>query len=186
MEKKLAKIKDFYTSNKRMPSYREMMSLLGYKSKAAVNYFVNKLIDEGIVGKDRTGKLIPKNLNDLKVLGLVEAGFPVSASEELIDTMSLDEFLVGNKEATYILTVKGDSMIEVGIMPGDMVLVERGRPPKEGEIVVAEVDGDFTLKFYRKKSGKPYLEAANKKYKPIYPKQELKIEAVVKALIRKY
>jgi SOS regulatory protein LexA len=169
-----------------MPSYAEMMKLLGYKSKSAVNYFVNKLIEEGMVGKDRTGKLIPKNFESLKVLGLVEAGFPVSASEELMDTMSLDEFLVQNKEATYILTVKGDSMIDAGIMPGDMVIVERGKPAKEGEIVVAEVDGEFTLKFYKKKGNKPYLEAANKKYKPIYPKQELKIEAVVRALIRKY
>jgi SOS regulatory protein LexA len=186
MEKRLSKINNFYRAHQRMPSYGEMMKLFGYKSKSAVYYFVQKLIDDGVVGKDKAGKLTPKNFNELKVLGLVEAGFPSAASEEIFDTMSLDEYLVENKEATYILKVKGDSMIDAGILPGDMVIVERGKPAKEGEVVVAEVDGEFTLKYYRTKRGVPYLEAANKKYKAIYAKQELKVEAVVRAVIRKY
>jgi SOS regulatory protein LexA len=186
MEKGIAKISEFHRAHKRMPSYGEMMKLLGYKSKSAVYYFVQKLIDQGMIGKDKKGKLIPKNLGEIKMLGLVEAGFPVSASEELLDTMSLDEYLVENKEATYILKVKGDSMIDAGIMPGDMVIVERGKPAKVGEVVVAEIDGEFTLKYYRTKRGVPYLEAANKNYEPFYPEQELKIEAVVRAVIRKY
>ncbi len=66
-----------------------------------------KLIDEGILAKDKTGKLIPNKLGELKVLGLVEAGFPSGATELIMDTMSLDEYLVENKEATYILKVKG-------------------------------------------------------------------------------
>lgn len=186
MDKRVEKLKQFHHAHKRMPTYAEMMNIFEYKSKAAVSYFLEKLIDEGIVVRDKAGKLIPKNFGELKVLGLVEAGFPVSAAEELLDTISLDEYLVENKEATYILKVKGDSMIDAGIVQGDMVIVERGRPAKEGEIVVAEVDGEFTLKFLRKKKGKLYLEAGNKKYKPIYPECELKIEAVVRAVIRKY
>lgn len=122
----------------------------------------------------------------IKMLGLVEAGFPTSASEELIDTMSLDEYLVPNKEASYLLKVKGDSMSGAGIMPGDLVVVERGREAREGDIVVAEVDGEFTLKYFRKKGGKPYLEPANKKYKPIHPQEELRILAVLRAVVRKY
>jgi SOS-response transcriptional repressor LexA len=124
--------------------------------------------------------------NELRILGLIEAGFPTGASEELIDTMSLDEYLIENKEATYLLKVRGDSMIEAGIMPGDLVLVERGGSPKVGDIVVAEVDSEFTLKYYRVGGHKPYLESANRKYKPIFPKEELKVEAIVKAVIRKY
>jgi len=60
------------------------------------------------------------------------------AEEELIDTMTLDEFLIGNREATFMLTVQGDSMIDAGIRQGDIVLVERGRTPKEGDIVIAK------------------------------------------------
>ncbi len=180
------KIYHFYKTYKRMPSYSEMGKLLGYRSKSAVAYFVRKLIDEGVLEKDSKGRLIPKNLGEIKLLGLVEAGFPTAAEEELLDTMSLDDFLVENKEATYLLKVKGESMIDAGIMPGDLVLVERGKTPRVGDIVVAEVDGDFTLKFYKTKNGKPYLEPANSKFKPIYPEHELKIEAIVRSVIRKY
>jgi SOS regulatory protein LexA len=127
-----------------------------------------------------------KKNEELKMLGLVEAGFPTSASEELTDTMSLDEYLVENKEASYLLKVKGDSMIEAGIMPNDLLIVERGKEPRVGEIVVAEIDGEYTLKFLRKKGSKFFLEAGNQKYKEIYPKEELRIIAVVRSLVRKY
>ncbi len=85
-----------------------------------------------------------------------------------------------------MLKVKGDSMIDAGIREGDMVLVERGKQAKPGQIVIAEVDGEYTMKYLRIKNGEHYLEAANEKYKPIYPKNALQIEAVVSAVIRKY
>jgi repressor LexA len=119
-------------------------------------------------------------------LGNIEAGFPSAAEEELTDTMSLDEYLIENKEATYILRVKGDSMVDAGIHEGDMVIVERKNNFKNGDIVIAEIDNEWTIKYLRKNGGVTYLEPANKKYKPIYPKEELKIAAVVKAVIRKY
>lgn len=181
------KIRAFYHTKRRMPTYAELMKLLGYKTKSAVDYAVRKLIKEGIVTKDRQGKLIPRKLyGDIPLLGSVEAGFPSPAEEELVDTMSLDEFLIGNKEATFMLKVKGDSMIDAGIMEGDMVLVERGKTPKPGQIVVAQVDGEYTMKYLRKDGDRLYLEPANKNYKPIYPRDELKIEAIVQAVIRKY
>ena len=120
------------------------------------------------------------------MLGLVEAGFPASANEDILDTMSLDEYLIENKEASYLLKVKGDSMIDAGIMAGDLVIVERGKPARVGDIVVAEVDREFTLKYLRQKGKTSYLEPANKKYKPIFPKEELKIIAVLRAVVRKY
>lgn len=186
MELEVAKIADFYREYKRMPSYEELKGVLGYKSKGAVSYFVDKLISKGFIGKDDTGRLIPKNLGEVRVLGVVEAGFPTPAAEELIDTMSLDEFLIDKKEATYMLKVKGESMIGAGILPGDMVLVERGAEPKVGDIVIAEVDGEYTMKYFRKKGNKHYLEASNSKYGPIFPREKLLIPAVVRAVIRKY
>ena len=119
-------------------------------------------------------------------LGLIEAGFPSPAEEELSDTMSFDEYLIDNKEASYILKVKGDSMIDAGICEGDMVVVERTNSPKPGQIVVAEIDGEWTMKYLRVRGGNFYLEPANKSYKPIVPEGELKIAAVVKAVVRKY
>jgi len=181
------KIAEFYENKKRMPTYAEIMRLTGFRSKNSVYKLINRLVREGAVSKDPQGRIIPRRLfGSIKKLGLVEAGFPSAAEEELADTMTLDEFLIENKQATYLLEVKGDSMIDAGICQGDLVIAERGREPKPGDIVIAEIDGGWTMKYYRKKGNQIYLEAANKDYKPIYPKQELRVAAVVRGVVRKY
>ncbi len=181
------KINKFYQKNKRMPSYSETMNLLGFKSKNAVFKLAKKLEKEGFISKDGKGKLVPKIIfGEVRVLGSVEAGFPSPAEEELADTITLDQYLIKNREATFILKVSGDSMKDAGIMNGDMVIVQRNVLPKEGDIVIAEVDNEWTIKYFRKKGNIICLEPANEKYKPIYPKEELKISAVVKAVVRKY
>ena len=122
----------------------------------------------------------------IRLLGTVQAGFPSPAEEELIDTLSLDEFLIKNPQASYLVKVTGDSMIDAGIMPDDLVIVDRGRQPRHGDIVIAEVDGAWTMKYYEKRGSKVLLRAANKKYLPIEPKAELVIGGVVVANVRKY
>ena len=182
------KIFDFYSAHKRMPSYAEIMRLVGFKSKNAVYKLINRLIDEGSVLKDKTGRLIPSRMfGEVPLLGLVEAGFPSVAEETSLDSLSLDEYLIEKKEKTYLLEVKGDSMIDAGICEGDYVLAERGKEAKSGDIVIACVDDGWTMKYLRHdKSGKPYLEPANEKYQPIYPEQSLDIAAVVRGVVRKY
>ena len=181
------KLIGFYHTKRRMPSYAEMMALFGYKSKNSVHKLVNKLIDAGLIVKDRLGKLAPTELfSEVKKLGLVKAGFPSPAEEELQDTMSLDDYLIQKKESTYILEVDGDSMIDAHIADGDLVIVERTNKAKDGEIVIAEVDGEWTMKYFRQKGGKVWLEPANKKYRPIHPTENLVVAAVVKGVIRKY
>lgn len=187
MTKPQEKIANFYRTHHRMPSYAEITKLLGYKSKSATAYFVQKLIDAGIVAKDKTGRLLPGNLEGgPRVLGLVEAGFPSAAEEELLDVMDFDEYLTPNKESSYILKVKGDSMIDAGIQEGDMVVVERRQTYKPGQIVIASIDGEYTIKYLRKVRDQYYLEPANAKYKSIYPEGHLIVEAVVTAVVRKY
>jgi repressor LexA len=100
--------------------------------------------------------------------------------------MSLDQYLIENREATYLLKVKGDSMLDAGIQPGDLVIVERTNTPRVGDIVIAEVDGEWTMKYLRKQGNRLYLAPANKKYRPIFPKEALKVVAVVTAVVRKY
>ena len=184
------KILTFYKNRKRMPSYQEIMTLVGFKSKNAVYKLVNKLVEEGVVRKDASGRLVPNSIfGEVPVLGLVEAGIPSVAEQDVLDTMNIDNYLIEDKESTYMLEVKGDSMIEAGIHEGDMVVAERtavGYVPKDGEIVIAEVDGGWTMKYFRKKAGLVFLEPANKNYKPIYPEAELNIAAIVKGVIRKY
>ena len=187
LEKYKKQIVRFYRQNKRMPNYAEVMKILDFKSKNAVFKLVAKLEEENFLSKDDKGKLIPKNLyGELRVLGQVEAGFPTPAEEELADTMSLDDFLIKNKEASYMLKVSGESMKDAGILPGDMVIVDRSLTPADGNIVIAEVDNQWTIKYLRKSGARVHLEPANKRFPLIYPKEELKIAAVVKAVIRKY
>ncbi len=177
----------FYGSHKRMPTYGEMATLFGFKSKNAVYKVVNKLVEAGAVAKDHLGRLVPTKLfGEVKMLGLIEAGIPSPAEEDALDTVTLDEWLVRDREATYVLRVKGDSMEDAGIFEGDFVLVERGSPHKVGDIVVAEVDGQWTLKYLRQNGDGYYLEPGNKNYTNIYPQEELKVSAVVRSVIRRY
>lgn len=182
-----AEIESFYGKNKRMPTYSEMMELFGFKSKNAVFKIVNKLIEAGIVAKDHLGRLIPtQSFGEVPMLGFVTAGLPASVEEEMTDTINLDDFLIKNKPLTYMLEVDGDSMIDAHIEKGDMVLVERANIARDMQIVIAEVDGEYTMKYFRKEGNKVWLEPANKNYKPIYPTQSLNVIAVLKAVIRKY
>lgn len=170
-----------------MPSHSELMAITGFRSIHAVSTLVECLVDHALLDKDAPHRLLTsRRFDDLPVLGTVAAGFPSPANEELTDTMSLDEYLIANKEATYILKVTGDSMMEAGILPGDLLLVERGAHPRDGDIVIAQVDREWTMKYFRRRGTTVFLEAANKDYKPIHPQEELKIAAVVRAVIRKY
>ncbi|MBE0426939.1 MAG: repressor LexA [Nitrospirae bacterium] len=177
----------FYRQKGRMPSFSEICEIVGFRSKNAVFKLVNKLERLKFIERDEKGRLIPGSIAfNAKILGTVEAGFPSPAEEELADTLSLDELLIQNPDATFLLKVSGDSMSEAGILPGDMVLVDKGQVPKSGDIVIAEVDGEWTMKYLRKKGESVALIPANPRYKPLKPKKELKIAGVVTAVVRKY
>jgi len=184
---RLEKIRKFYLKNNRMPSYSEVASLFGFRSKNAAYKLIGRLKELGLVYSDSTGRLLPGALkNSIKLLGSVTAGFPSPAEEELQDTMSLDEYLINNPNSTYLLKVEGDSMLGAGIQPGDLVLVDKNVTPKSGDIVIAQIDNEWTLKYFEKKGRAVYLRAANKKYPLIKPREELIIGGVVVANVRKY
>jgi SOS regulatory protein LexA len=170
-----------------MPGYKEIMNLTGFKSKNAVYKLINKLVELGIVNKDSEGRIsLVKNPNEIPMLGLVEAGFPTATEENDLDTFDITDYLIENKNNSYLLRVKGDSMIEAGIIEGDFVVAEKKNTANIGDIVIAEVDGGWTMKYFRKKGNQAYLEPANKNYKPIYPNYDLKIAAVVRGVVRKF
>lgn len=141
----------FFQDNRRMPSYREMIDLLGVRSKSVVYFWINKLIANGLIERDQKGYLtLTKRSFAIPIVGSMQAGFPSPEEEELRDIISLDEYLVTRPESSFLLTVTGDSMTGAGIMAGDLVIIERGRDPKMSDIVVAEVDGEWTMKYFRK------------------------------------
>lgn len=177
----------FFRREGRLPSYGEMRTLFGYASKSPAFKLTQKLIDMGMIEKATNGKLIPKQLSvPLKLLGSVQAGFPSPAEEELLDTLSLDDYLIKNPLSSFLLKVNGDSMIDEGIRPGDLVIVERGQAPKNGQVVLAQIDGEWTLKFFEKNGKSVRLIAANKKYPPLVPHQELNIGGIIRGVVRRY
>jgi repressor LexA len=180
-------LSEFFIENNRMPTYEEMKSLFGVSSKNTVAYRVNKLVESGFLTKNGN-KLALSEVGTVMRLGTVQAGFPTAADEDVDTTLlSLDDFLIERKQSTYMLEVQGESMIDAGILEGDLVLVERGRTPRRGDIVLALVDNEYTLKYLETENGKPVLVPANRAFKKIYPNpNKLKIEAVLKAVVRKY
>ncbi len=192
MEKRTVKtvekrLLDFFKVYRRMPTYAEMLTVLGVRSKSVVHFWIRKLLKEGILERDPGGFLRPVQRGfALPLVGEIQAGFPSPAEEELRDLISLDEYLITRPESSLILKVSGDSMMGEGIKPGDLVIVEKGREPKNGDVVIAQVDGEWTMKFFRKKGKQVTLEAANPKYAPIKPREELRVAGVISAVIRKY
>ncbi|MBF0105068.1 MAG: LexA family transcriptional regulator [Deltaproteobacteria bacterium] len=187
----LSEIKDVFLSFQhdqgRMPSYSEICKLFGYKSKNAAFRLVEKLIDIGVVSKSSGGKIIPGALGrPLRLLGSIQAGFPTPAEEAILDTISLDEYLIRNPQSSFLLRVFGDSMIDEGIRPDDLVIVERGRSPKNGDIVLAQIDDAWTLKFYENRGGQVRLVPGNRNYPVLVPQHELKVAGVVSSVVRRY
>lgn len=182
----ISKLRRFFRENRRAPSFEEIRKLFGYRSKNAAFWLIQKLTEKGLLKKDARGRIILDSLSGIKLLGTIQAGWPSPAEEELVDTMNLDEYLIRHPEQTYLVKVTGDSMIDAGIHPGDLVLVERGKNPKDGQIVIAQVDGEWTMKYYEKNGSRVRLVAANKKYPPILPKRELIVGGVITVVIRRY
>ncbi|MCO5068295.1 MAG: transcriptional repressor LexA [Kiritimatiellae bacterium] len=188
IQEKIQELRLFYRREKRLPSYREMLDVFGYRSTNAVSGLVKKLVEHGFLAKDAEGHLSPtaQLSGTVRMLGFVQAGFPSPAEEAAADVLSLDEYMIRRPEATFLLTVNGDSMVDAGIHPGDIVLVEKGSQPRNGQIVVAQVDGEWTLKYYVKDSVGVRLDPANRKYQFIRPRQSLVIGGVVRGVIRRY
>lgn len=169
-----------------MPSITEIMRITGLRSRSAAFYVVNKLVQEGVVKKDSSGKLIPTSmLHTLPLLGRICAGFAAPSEEEIADTITVGDYLIRHKDSSYLLQVEGDSMVDAGIHEGDMVIFERTQEYKPGDIVIALTRDGYTLKYLRKKGAQYYLEPANHLYPVIYP-TEGEIIGVVTSTFRKY
>jgi repressor LexA len=124
------------------------------------------------------------HLWEVPLLGLVAAGVPIEALEQP-DTISLPEDMLGRGE-TFVLQVKGDSMIEDHILDGDRIIVEKKTTAENGEIVVALIGNEATVKRFYREPGRVRLQPANSSMAPIYVQSEnLKIQGVVTGVLRK-
>ena len=187
LQEKLKILKNFYKKSKRLPSYSELLKLWQLASKNAVYKIMQKLIEQDFLQKDKQGKLVPTvNFFSLNLYGEVPAGFPVPTPDESAELLSLEDYLIDRPSSTFLLKVNGNSLKDIGIMSGDIVLIEKQSEAKSGQIVLAHIDGEWTLKIFDQQGKKIILLPANKAYKPIIPQSELLIYGIVKGVVRKY
>jgi repressor LexA len=184
----LARLQDYYAEHRTLPSFAAIAQLLGFKSKNAVTALVSRFKLQGYLESAPDRRLKPgmRFFERVFAESSVRAGFPSPAGDEKHDTITIDEFLVERPSKTVLITVKGDSMIDAGILPDDVVIVEKRQLANVGDLVVAIVDNEFTLKTLGKENGEFVLYPANKAYPTIRPKGQLEIFGVVVGQFRKY
>lgn len=120
------------------------------------------------------------------ILGSVSAGFPSASEEELQDAVTLDDYLIGNKEASCLMKMPDESMTPAGIMKDDLMIIQRGKVPVSGDIVVVQVETDWMVRRLYKRGVTNILSADNKQYHSIPPHENVKVEGVVTGVVRKY
>lgn len=189
-------VREFQRKRGYSPSLSDLAVAFGVKSKNAVAKVVNALVKNGYLEKDPKGRIKIMEIEEavgnivsslsLPLFGPISAGFADPAEEQAEELVTLDNYLVRDKNATFLLRVRGDSMINAGIHEGDLVIVERGKEPRVGDIVVGVLDGEFTLKRLKRDKGKYYLQAENDAYPDLFALDELKVAGVVRGVIRRY
>ncbi|MEC8192518.1 MAG: transcriptional repressor LexA [Myxococcota bacterium] len=185
------------------PSYREIGDALGISSTNGVSDHVKALVKKGYVkklegapGVARGIQLTAKsrsmhsneNMLEIPLLGHVAAGAPILAEQNQERVINFDADLLRGSGPTFALRVRGDSMIEEGIHDGDMVLVRQQASAKNGDIVVALVDGEATVKYYFHEGDRIRLQPANSAMDPIFtgPDQTTLIQGTVAGVVRVY
>lgn len=189
-------IKQHIQSNGSAPTLRQIADAIGVSSLATVHEHLQALEEKGLI-KRKAGKVRSIDLKEAEfnadpggfeapILGFIAAGAPIEPYTDPNATMSIPQIMVSGKKRTYVLQVRGESMIEDGIMDGDHVIIEQTEAAANGEIVVALLDnGMATLKRFFKESTRIRLEPANAKMSPIFVKN-VRIQGKVVGLVRKY
>ena len=183
----LARLQDYYAQHRVLPSYARIAALVGLSSKASVAGMVLRLKAAGCLesSPDRRLKPGPRFFDRPFATSPVRAGTPDTTLEDGHDLMTIDSYLIKKPSKTTLIRVKGDSMIEAGIFEGDLVVVEQQPTASVGEIVIAIVDDEFTIKYLAWERGMFVLRPANSAYPTIRPKGKLEIFGVMVGLVRR-
>ncbi len=193
-EKILAFIKQEVREKGYPPSVREICEAVSLKSTSTVHGHLQRLEKKGLLHRDEMKPRAIEVLGEeepetppvvtVPLLGEVAAGVPIPAEQEYLDMLPLPESFVGSGEH-FILNVRGSSMIDIGILDGDMVVVRRQETADNGEIVVAMIDGEATVKRFYRENGGFRLQPENAAMEPILTDHVI-ILGKVTALLRQF
>jgi len=190
-------VRDKLVAGKPAPTAREIAERFGWRSKRAAECHIEVLIRKGWLtsepGKARSLRLkdsaqaVRRAVIEIPLFGSIPAGFAADREQEADECIPVTVDSIGFKPSrnTFALRVSGDSMVGKHICDGDIVVLEHGPDPRHGQIVAALIDRKSTLKTFILKNGKPFLKAENAKYPDLIPSEELMIQGVFRALIRK-
>lgn len=185
----LDRLRDYYSENRRVPSFQRIAQLMGFASKAASSKLLDRLESAGFLERTPDGdgwmpttRFFERALVD----ATVRAGAPDMIDGVGSEPVLIDQLLVRRPSSTVMIPVKGDSMVDAGIHDGDIVIVEHSRAAKNGDFVIAIVDNEFTLKELATERGKFVLKPHNPAYPVIRPKGQLEIYGVVTGLVRRF
>ena len=182
------------------PTLREIAAHFRFSSPNAALAHVQALRDKGflksLAGRARSLQVVDPNtprsrfrprVVSVPIYGTIPAGLPQDTAQEEEGCVLIDVETLGIKPTarTFGLKVRGDSMIGKSIVDGDIAVIEHGVQPRSGDVVAALIDGQVTLKTFVMQRGKPYLRAENPRYPNLIPQEELQIQGVMVALIRK-
>ena len=184
----LARLQDYYAKNRRIPSHRRLADLFGFSSKAASCKLLDRLSDAGFVERtpDDDAWIPGDRFFERPVVDSVRAGMPQAANDPHPEVLAIDSYLVSRPSRTVLLQVKGDSMSDAGMVEGDHIVVDRELPAQAGDIVVAIVDNEFTVKYLARDKRGFHLRPGNAAYATIRPEGQLEIFGVVTGSFRKY
>lgn len=184
----LEALRTYYARHRALPSYARIGRLVGLSSKASVSQMVGRLKAEHFLDSAPDRRLTPgrRFFERPFVETPVRAGVPNSGDDPEVGSLDVNDYLIRKPAATFLVPVKGDSMIDAGIRDGDIVVVEKSRSANDGQIVVASVGGEVTVKRLRFERGRPVLWPENRNHSAIHPADEFSILGVVVGLARRY
>ena len=169
------------------PTIREIGEHMGFKSTGTVRDYLKALENKGYLKREsnisRSIELLRDTLRKIPILGSIPAGGPDLAYENIEGYVEVDDVLAG-KPDLFALKVKGDSMVDAGILDGDIAIIRKQSSAYKGDIVAALIGDEATLKRLRQTKESTYLEAANKNYPPIF--EDFTIIGKLITIVRKY
>ncbi|HKA42965.1 MAG TPA: LexA family transcriptional regulator [Burkholderiales bacterium] len=182
----LAKLQDYYARYRVFPSYAAIGELVGLKSTSSVAAFLSRLKAERYIETAaRRLRPGPRFFERPLMESRIAAGLPSAAYDAPAEGLAIDAQLVKRPSLTFLLQVKGDSMIGAGLMPGDTIVVEKSNAAKEGDIVVALVDGAYTVKRLARENRRFVVKPENKAF-PVLRPDPLEIVGIVTGSFRTY